>query len=157
MGYANAKENPDGSKGPRRRDWTCQNRTCLAAFGHYTDHLHIKHERASRSGVMEREGSRLGRRVSSCACCRLVWCGVLTGSWRRSLYDGGGLGGAGGGCASSSVGRGFPAAGGMVPGRDAGRSGAGWRRRKPGKQAVGLTAPIPAVRGQAVSCPWFSW
>jgi hypothetical protein len=48
---------------------------------------------------------------------------------------------------------------GFLPGHDAGRCGTGRRRGacgagKPGGRAVSVTAPIPAVRGQAFSCPW---
>ena len=48
---------------------------------------------------------------------------------------------------------------GTLPGHDAGRCGTGRRRRacgagKPGGRAVSVTAPIPAVRDQAFSCPW---
>ena len=48
---------------------------------------------------------------------------------------------------------------GTLPGHDAGRCGTGRRRRacgagKPGGRAVSVTAPVPAVRGQAFSCPW---
>jgi len=50
---------------------------------------------------------------------------------------------------------------GTLPGHDAGRCGAGRRRRacgagKPGGRAVSVTAPVPAVRGQAFCCPWLS-
>jgi hypothetical protein len=42
--------------------------------------------------------------------------------------------------------------GGAEPGAVAEPAGAG----KPGGRAVSVTAPIPAVRDQAFSCPWFS-
>jgi len=32
----------------------------------------------------------------------------------------------------------------------------GLRGREPGGRAVSVTAPIPAVRGQAFPCPWLS-
>jgi hypothetical protein len=48
---------------------------------------------------------------------------------------------------------------GTLPGHDAGRCGTGRRRRgceagRPVGRAVSVTAPIPAVRDQAFSCPW---
>jgi hypothetical protein len=50
---------------------------------------------------------------------------------------------------------------GTLRGHGAGRCGTGRRCRacgagKPGGRAVSVTAPIPAVRDQAFSCPWLS-
>jgi hypothetical protein len=88
--------------------------------------------------------------------------GVPPGGRRRRLYGSRGSGGAGVGCAASSACRGLPVRGGYVPGpcqvvtagraEPAGVAGPAGQKKRVG--GVSATAPIPAVRGQAFSCPW---
>ena len=88
--------------------------------------------------------------------------GVPPGGRRSPVWQPG-FGGTGVGRAAPSVCRGPPVRRSYVPEpcrvMTPGWCGTGRRRRacgagKPGRRAVSVTAPIPAVRGQVFSCPW---